>query len=655
MFDMFARTPPSTKRRADECCPHTVCLPLDTTVSSLPAATGTLSKRNAQSEQKMPSCDSFCEALDGPDEEKVEFPERVGTTAKLNRRGVFCFSTTFFLFAVLVGTFTNLVPLWSQYLEDYMWQASSMSFEQQAHRRTLFRTKMDDSTAHSTNRLYRSSTTHRPKLVIHMGPHKTASTTLQTDLTLYQDRLQLDNYLYLGRLYHPFSRDGEFFLNRATDSEIQIYFRNMFAKCWRGRYVAANKPLCVADLRDALFAAYGTSSGSKLPNLLISDEALLRHYDDGDTNQTMVNENYVMLAQILSRDWDIVLAVAYRRFFEWLPSAKYQKDKPTEEKRSTEWLNPTVYLDRKVRKFAEAKGGIPLQPLFPLPFDDNDDNLGMRTDEILGEWSREHFLSDRTFATIHQITSSTTSFSNTSSNPLQLHVYHLYGKLSIRTQFLCHVLPDAEHSCRASQRDDAMRQPETRINTRSNDGTTKVVIAPYPSAFFDVIAVAAAAPSVSLVNTSLWKRQKVASMLQNHYYGASMAWQEGMKASMANSWMSSEGMVVEGTDMMEDNDDAVDSENTATPLESKNPWELPLRCPSTSQLEQLLRFSLSLEARHLPKLYRKSADEHRAAFHAAVESSPEDYCWVDTDAMLLHDSIWKNHIQSVFSTPELSL
>jgi hypothetical protein len=302
-----------------------------------------------------------------------------------------------------------------------------------------------------------------------------------------------------------------------------------------------------------------------------------------------------------------------------------------------------------------------LQPLFPLPFHDNDDSnesnddLEMRTEEILGEWSREHFLSDRTFATIHQITS-TSSFSNTSSSPLQLHVYHLYGKLSIRTQFLCHVLPKAEHSCRASQRDDAMRQPETRINTRNNDGTTKVVIAPYPSAFFDVIAVAAAAPSVSLVNTTIWKRQKVASMLQNHYYAASAAWQEGVSAPTANSWMSSDGMVVEGTDMMDDNDDAVDSANTASPpLEPKNPWALPLRCPSSNQLQQLLRFSLSLEARHLPKLYHKSADEHRAAFHAAVESSPEDYCWVDTDAMLLQDSVWKKHIQSVFSTPELGL
>lgn len=622
----------------------------------------------------------------------------------------------------------------------------------------------------------------KPKLVIHIGPHKTASTTLQTDLTYYQDILRLDNYKYLGRYYHPTTvvlkqkndsktnMDSSFVkLNRTPDSKLQTYFRDVFAKCWHppssssslssveydarddGDAIPPHVLRCAQELRDTLWETYARRPSSwlpkknssdtdeasvLLPNLLISDEAFLKLYEDNDENNnnktaTINNNHYVWMTQVLGRDWDIVIAVAYRRFYEWLPSAKYQKDKPTAERRSTEWPNATALMAaaasrstldgtatplattttimedfyRTVHKATEAGGGIPLLPLFPLPapptFQEHDEqDLFRRTAAVLNDWSREHFLSERSVATIERLTKGQiipfpTKIGNIDNPvavppPIQLKIYHLYGKLTVRTHFLCHVLPQADAACRASHRDDAVRPEPTRFNARSGDNSggsgsssdTDIIVTEYPYAYFDALAVAAAGPRWNLINASRWNRQTVAANLQHQYITASTAWQEEQQQQQQQEQLrqrqQQELIDLTSRDNIGDMDEtdvsmlriaSTTNDLAATNpsgLYNKNPWELPLLCPTAGQLEQLLRMSLALEARFLPKLYRKSATEHTSAFHAALRKSPVDYCWIDTDALLSGDAtseatagksdaaalpfiFWKDYIESIFS------
>lgn len=54
-----------------------------------------------------------------------------------------------------------------------------------------------------TNRTYPDSVDYherRPYFILHVGPPKTATTTLQTEMTKYGKQLRQDNYVYLGQV-----------------------------------------------------------------------------------------------------------------------------------------------------------------------------------------------------------------------------------------------------------------------------------------------------------------------------------------------------------------------------------------------------------------------------------------------------------------------
>ena len=61
------------------------------------------------------------------------------------------------------------------------------------------------------------ATTNKPRLILHVGPSKSATTSLQTDLTSVQRDLEVDGYSYAGRYYNPYTNvtTGEYFLNRS--------------------------------------------------------------------------------------------------------------------------------------------------------------------------------------------------------------------------------------------------------------------------------------------------------------------------------------------------------------------------------------------------------------------------------------------------------
>jgi hypothetical protein len=554
------------------------------------------------------------------------------TTWTGKRFTVVTLSTLMFLMAASIGLVSNVFLLAAEDLQKHYYYGhlrfaanTADPLPTKRHLTTLFESyhgPVEDSNAAAG----------RPKLVIHIGPHKTATTTTQAELTFFQDRLALDDYLYLGRLYYPYDNGERMVLNRTPDSTLQTLFRNMFQKCWRD-----TKEQCVQDLRDRLHSQFDP----RMPNLLISDEALLKLYDDPSDSER--NENFVILKDILGRDFDIVIIVTYRRFFEWLPSAKHQKDKPTGEASKTQWPGKSL-----------SRAGIAPRPLLP-----NDQSVT----SVIDEWSREHFLTSVTYATLRELATDTPNFT------VQIvHMYH--HKLSVRTNFLCHAVPNAPHSCRASHRDDAIRrldQDETRINARSLGTTTTTTTTTttiemeessvaetmmmmntphYPGVFFDALATAA----IAYIDTDHWDRQTVSKMLRDHYYASSQAY----------IMVEQEEERLRHQEPVMDDESTFPQQSTAVPTTTTNPWLLPIVCPSRERLEALLHYSLSLEARMLPKLFQKSATTHVADFWI-VATDTFDFCWIDTDTVLRsHDnddnvaaagSPWKQHIIDTFLMP----
>jgi len=356
-----------------------------------------------------------------------------------------------------------------------------------------------------------------------------------------------------------------------------------------------------------------------------------------------MNENYVLLKDVLGQHFDVVLVLAYRRFYEWLPSLKHQIDKPLKYEKSK-----VLWPGGAGGNGTAVGGGTALQPLFPIADKTADDDaaaLDGPTSVMFDGWRRHHFFSPRTMHTIRKLTASNFS----------LKIYHLYGKLSVRTNFLCRILEDADYSCRASRKQDALQQ-ETRINARSS-----AVV--YPWAFFDAMATTAAAHK--FIDTENWKRQTVARMLRDHYYKRTQVWEkerhesvDGEPEDNASDGSGGDDAVVKSANIDTGNALNVAEEFSSTPT-LKNPWELPLLCPTERQFDQLLHLSLSLEAMHLPKLYRKAAMEHRAAFRAATTSpaSAVAYCWIDLEALFgksrddtNSSSAWQEYIVETFSS-----
>lgn len=145
-----------------------------------------------------------------------------------------------------------------------------------------------------------SHVTHKPMLIMHVGPIKTASTSLQDALTIYHKFLESDNYYYLGKVnkeyadnfrgredvYRPFiygcfwGDDGSVEFTQKCDKEQQLF---------------------TDILRDHLHAGH---------NVIMSDESMGRDLSERE---------WALLKQTFA-GFDVKVVVAYRRYHEWLVS-----------------------------------------------------------------------------------------------------------------------------------------------------------------------------------------------------------------------------------------------------------------------------------------------------------------------------------------------
>jgi hypothetical protein len=464
--------------------------------------------------------------------------------------------------------------------------------------------------------LLRLKSPPKPRLILHVGPHKTASTTLQTHLTRFRQILKRDNYLYTGRYYHPYyNSHHRLILNRTPDGPLQ--------EAARGLFLREDNSTLAQMLRDTyfpppfLFRRHGIKLFHRQPpNVILSDESLLKmlnmYYEKNPTGNPW---------EALTQDWDVTVVVAYRRFYDWLPSAKFQRDRPMQEPWRAEW---------------PGQGGVALKSLFS-------DNHGAA--EILDEWQYLHFFSETVLE----------NFRSLQKKHVKLKVIHLYGKFTTRTNFFCHVLQDAPKSCYAARRQDAMEavarggggMAEHHWNARSDKvDKDSTGIKKYPIQFYDAVATAAA--SKGWIDTAVWKRQQVAQILKNHHEAVLDLHSKTLQKQQQQQQQE------EGT--------GVESSAAALALEAVvEALELPLTCPTEQQLDDLLKVSLQMERKNVRKLYYARAGgaaSHRAAFRRATTAKSRqfhwDYCWVDTDKLFADDDMdklrtsWKTFILQHF-------
>jgi len=178
----------------------------------------------------------------------------------------------------------------------------------------------------------------KPHLVLHVGPSKTGTTSLQTDLTRFQDRgyLAADNYFYAGRYYHPFYNEKGILQVNKTTSPLLDEARGMLQK----ECTLSPRSRCCAEFKRQLdeYRRLGL-------NVILSDEAFNHFW--------LSPADYHAIREALQDEWDVVVVVGYRRFYEWIASYKYQRDRL--DHKNVVWKNA----------WPGPEGGKPIDPLFP--------------------------------------------------------------------------------------------------------------------------------------------------------------------------------------------------------------------------------------------------------------------------------------------------
>jgi hypothetical protein len=378
----------------------------------------------------------------------------------------------------------------------------------------------------------------RPYFILHVGPPKTATTTLQSELGKYQQQLIKDNYVYLGQILR-------------SEDNIFDHWHNLLLK------ILKDRP-CQEDVNKArinrkeppecwqLFWELLTERKYEGRNIIMSEEDLAikyAHMDDlGRTSIDWPSLKMVLEAQ----GWEPIVVVGYRRLYEIMPSAKQQWDQWTPNNEGlTQW----------------PPKGRSLQPLFPEVLKDSrlyDDYVPHYIPRTI-QWS----YTDHLVKTI--------------SPHLPVRLMNVHDPLSVRSTFLCRVLPYAPNACRASQMDDT-EHGEVHKNTEK-------------SLYYDAIATEAA--NRGWFDKDLFDRHRVGLELQEYF------------------------------------------ENER----KGDPKQLPLICPNTTQLMLLLERSLIKEQQILStEVATRTRDEHIRGFWEAA--SKNKFCWIDVDKAL-EDPHWE--------------
>ena len=299
-------------------------------------------------------------------------------------------------------------------------------------------------------------------LTLHVGPSKTATTTLQTDLTEAFDAGWLDGgteedrayFHYAGRYYRPYISNitGNLVINRS-ESPLLSVMRTMredgdcadFRRALDDLYEEEKERVAKVSMD-----ADDNGESAFFLNVIVSDEAF--------GNMWLDASDYEAIRDAVGDEWHVTVVVGFRRFQEWIVSSKFQRDR-------------TDKLSAMGKEYWPSAGGRALLPMFP---------------DTLRDWRHWYHYTDSIVETVG------TTF------PVRILNLHSPDESSILTQFLCEILESAEVACAHSRERDFLAE-ETVMNAQE--------AATVPSLYYDAIATAAA--EAGFIDESAFKRSEV--------------------------------------------------------------------------------------------------------------------------------------------------
>ena len=235
-------------------------------------------------------------------------------------------------------------------------------------------------------------------LVLHIGPQKTGSTTLQAaweePFGILNNSLKQDKYLY--RFIHP---DRGYF-----NCDVSSY----------GGYVDCEAS---SKLKGVIRAAKNQGR-----NLLLSDENLDERFPQA--LKDVIDEDY----------WDVTVIVVYRRIHNWLHSWYDQINKTTNKD-----ANGNILIDENGHPYRREHTQWPDEGGVPIP------NFSTWYTEFTKHWEPSDLVSK------HRSIAFLNAYKPFFDNII---VYDMHQEGDLLTNFMCDSLPDAEHSCQLLKRRD---------------------------------------------------------------------------------------------------------------------------------------------------------------------------------------------------------
>ena len=263
----------------------------------------------------------------------------------------------------------------------------------------------------------------KPFFVIHAGPHKTATTTLQTALSQWDEVLKKDNYVYLGKhlpnLYNAQSAIYKALFSDTITVAAQKYYQDIDGH---------DTPAAVPPLWNDLLTELDLYSDR---NLIISEEGFgFRWSDDEVSNPYSVLR---ILMRALGDRWEVVVVVGYRRLFEWIPSAKQEMERYNKRKTNLD-LWP-------------SQGGHARAPLFPK-YVLNNPYVKQSAEQVHG----------------YRFTTDLLDYFNKFNDAVStIKILDFHASVGVQTEFFCRILPDAPNAC-----SEAASRPSPVVNAHDS-------------------------------------------------------------------------------------------------------------------------------------------------------------------------------------------
>lgn len=153
---------------------------------------------------------------------------------------------------------------------------------------------------------------HKTRAVIHMGPHKTASTTIQFFSRKFKDHLQLDGYeMPWNAMETTGFRENE----KIAQGPLGSLWVNQahFASC----FISPNNSERQVHWCDPDLLLHGLDIAQKKRNIFISAET----FDEIDQEGINILQPYLS-------NWDeVTIVVYYRRYYDWIVSVYNERNK----------------------------------------------------------------------------------------------------------------------------------------------------------------------------------------------------------------------------------------------------------------------------------------------------------------------------------------